>query len=273
MQAEARLVESAQRLRAGQAACRQPATWPRRPTTSASRAARTAEAQLVAARDGLKVAEAEKAQIEAQRRELTWRRGRTEVMAPADGIVSRRMARVGGYAAGAAEPMFRIVANGEVELDAEVIETRLGRRQGRPGRARRGRGPRRDRRQGAARLARGRQGDPARPRAHLPGRQPGACASARFARGSHRDGQPATASPCRPPPCSTGPTAPSCRWCATEVETRPDQDGTGGGCAGRGARGLGRGRPRRVARPAPSCATATPCGPSWPSAKVSEAHK
>ena len=88
-------------------------------------AARTAEAQLLASRDGLKVAEAEKAQIEAQRRELDWRRGRTEVLAPADGIVSRRMARVGGYAAGAAEPMFRIVANGEVELDAEVTETRM----------------------------------------------------------------------------------------------------------------------------------------------------
>jgi RND family efflux transporter MFP subunit len=87
--------------------------------------ARTAEAQLIASRDGLKVAEAEKAQIEAQRRELNWRRGRTEVLAPADGIVSRRMARVGGYAAGAAEPMFRIVANGEVELDAEVTETRM----------------------------------------------------------------------------------------------------------------------------------------------------
>jgi HlyD family secretion protein len=88
--------------------------------------ARTAEAQLSAAQDGLRVAEAEQAQVEAQRRELTWRRGRVEVKAPADGIVSRRMARVGGYAAGAAEPMFRIVANGEVELDAEVVETRLG---------------------------------------------------------------------------------------------------------------------------------------------------
>jgi HlyD family secretion protein len=88
-------------------------------------AARTAVAQLAAARDGLKLAEAEKAQVEAQRRELTWRRGRVEVTAPADGIVSRRMARIGGYAAGAAEPMFRIVAKGEVELDAEVVETRL----------------------------------------------------------------------------------------------------------------------------------------------------
>jgi HlyD family secretion protein len=88
-------------------------------------AARTAQAQLVAAEDGLKAAEAEKAQIEAQRRELTWRRGRTEVVAPADGIISRRMARIGGYAVGAAEPMFRIVAKGEVELDAEVTETRM----------------------------------------------------------------------------------------------------------------------------------------------------
>jgi RND family efflux transporter MFP subunit len=89
-------------------------------------AARTAAAQLEAARDGLRVAEAEKAQVEAQRRELMWRRGRVEVTAPADGIISRRVARVGGYATGAAEPMFRIVAKGEVELDAEVIETRLG---------------------------------------------------------------------------------------------------------------------------------------------------
>ena len=88
-------------------------------------AARTANAQLEATKDGLLLAEAEKAQVEAQRRELMWRRGRIEVTAPADGIVSRRMARVGGYATGAAEPMFRIVAKGEVELDAEVVETRL----------------------------------------------------------------------------------------------------------------------------------------------------
>src|SRR5262245_29886002 len=88
-------------------------------------AADTAQAQLAAAQDGLKLAEAEKAQVEAQRRELLWRRGRVEVTAPADGIISRRMARVGGYAAGAAEPIFRIVAKSEVELDAEVTETRL----------------------------------------------------------------------------------------------------------------------------------------------------
>jgi HlyD family secretion protein len=88
-------------------------------------AALTAEAQLVSARDGLKVAEAEKAQVEAQRREIEWRRGRSAVVAPADGIISRRIARIGGFAVGSGDAMFRIVAKGEVELDAEVTETRI----------------------------------------------------------------------------------------------------------------------------------------------------
>jgi RND family efflux transporter MFP subunit len=89
-------------------------------------AAKTAQAQLVAARDGLKLAEAEKAQVEAQRRELVWRRSNTKVTAPADGLISRRTARIGGMASAVAAPMFHIIARGEVELDAEVIETELG---------------------------------------------------------------------------------------------------------------------------------------------------
>jgi HlyD family secretion protein len=88
-------------------------------------AAKSSEAQLLASRDGLKLSEAEKAQVEAQRRELLWRRANTEVRAPADGLVSRRTARIGGMASGVAEPLFRIVLRSEVELDAEVIETEL----------------------------------------------------------------------------------------------------------------------------------------------------
>ncbi len=93
-------------------------------------AALTAEAQLTAAREGLILAEAEKAQAEAQRREIDWRRGNTEVRAPEDGLISRRGARVGSISvgatvAGAGEPFFRIIAKGEIELDAEVAETRL----------------------------------------------------------------------------------------------------------------------------------------------------
>lgn len=97
-------------------------------------AAKTAEAQLVAAGDGLKVAEAERAQIAAQRRELSWRRGKTEIAAPAAGLISRRSAKVGSVAAVATvEPLFRIVAAAEIELEADVIETRLSRvREGQP---------------------------------------------------------------------------------------------------------------------------------------------
>lgn len=124
VQAEARVVESRNAFERAKP-LRQAGHLTEAVFDQREQAASTAQAQLAAARDGLTVAEAEKAQVEAQRRELTWRRGRVEVTAPADGIVSRRMARVGGYAAGAAEPMFRIVAKSEVELDAEVTETRL----------------------------------------------------------------------------------------------------------------------------------------------------
>lgn len=87
-----------------------------------------AEAQLVATRDGLKAADADRAQIEAQRRELTWRRSKTEVTAPADGVISQRKARIGGMAALAAqEPMFRMIAAGEIELEAEVPQAQIAR--------------------------------------------------------------------------------------------------------------------------------------------------
>lgn len=90
---------------------------------------KTAEAQLVSAKGSLAQAEAEKGQIEAQRRELVWRRGRAEVRAPADGIISKRAGRIGGIATASTltggDTMFRIIQNGEIELDAEVTETHL----------------------------------------------------------------------------------------------------------------------------------------------------
>lgn len=89
-------------------------------------AATAADAALAAARDGLKLAEAEKRQVEAQRREIEWRRGNTQIKSTVDGIISRRTARVGALATAAAEPLFRIITNGEVELEAEVPETQLG---------------------------------------------------------------------------------------------------------------------------------------------------
>ena len=88
-------------------------------------AAATAASQVIASNDALKSTEADRAIVEAQRRELEWRRSNTEVKAPADGVVSRRNARIGAMATAVGEPMFRVISNSEVELDAEVVETDL----------------------------------------------------------------------------------------------------------------------------------------------------
>jgi RND family efflux transporter MFP subunit len=90
-------------------------------------AARSAEGRLSAARDALRIAEADRAASEAQRRELQWRLSRTDVKAPASGLVSRRNARVGATASAAADPMFRLIADGRIELEGEIPETQLPR--------------------------------------------------------------------------------------------------------------------------------------------------
>lgn len=90
-------------------------------------AARTAAAGVTLAQDGLRVAEAEKTQVEAQIKESNLRLGYTEIRAPEAGVISRRTARVGGLASSIADPLFRIIAKGEIELDAEIPEIYLPR--------------------------------------------------------------------------------------------------------------------------------------------------
>ncbi|MBA9068566.1 RND family efflux transporter MFP subunit [Methylobacterium sp. RAS18] len=88
-------------------------------------ALRQAEGKLAFARNGLAMAKAELAQAKAVRDELELRLARTEIRAPEAGIVSRRTARVGMATSASAEPLFRLIARGEIELEAEVIETKL----------------------------------------------------------------------------------------------------------------------------------------------------
>lgn len=89
-------------------------------------ALRQAESRLSFARNGLAMAKAELAQARAVRDELSLRLARTEIRAPEAGIVSRRAARVGLAASSAAtEPLFRLIARGEIELEGEVVETKL----------------------------------------------------------------------------------------------------------------------------------------------------
>lgn len=96
------------------------ATYDQRLATTQS-----ARAQYASAVDGLKAAKAEVAQLKAQRAELDWRRRNTLVRAPADGVVSRRNARIGALASATAEPMFQIIRNGEIELDGEATADQL----------------------------------------------------------------------------------------------------------------------------------------------------
>lgn len=88
-------------------------------------AARAAEGRLAAARDGLRIAEAERQSEEAQKREIQVRLARAAIKAPQAGIISRKNAKVGATATAAADPLFRIIANGEIELEGEVTETQL----------------------------------------------------------------------------------------------------------------------------------------------------
>jgi len=86
-----------------------------------------AQAQAAAAEEQLALAEADLALAEAQKREQMVRLDRTEIKAPAAGIVSRREARLGAVVSMAGTPMFRIIGDGEVELDANVAEMTLAR--------------------------------------------------------------------------------------------------------------------------------------------------
>ncbi|MBV8443280.1 MAG: efflux RND transporter periplasmic adaptor subunit [Hyphomicrobiales bacterium] len=88
-------------------------------------AMKTAEAQLAAAGHALSVAEADRKSRDAERQELLVRVDRTEVKAPVSGVVSRRSAKLGASASIAGEPLFRIIEDGAIDLEADVPEQSL----------------------------------------------------------------------------------------------------------------------------------------------------
>ena len=90
-------------------------------------AMKTAQAQLAAARNALKLAEADRKSRDAERQELLVRIDRTEVKAPVAGVVSRRSAKLGADAMSAGEPLFRIIEDGAIDLEADVPEQSLAR--------------------------------------------------------------------------------------------------------------------------------------------------
>ena len=90
-------------------------------------AMKTAEAQLAASQNALGVAEADRKSRDAERQELLVRIDRTEVKAPVSGVISRRSAKPGAAASSAGEPLFRIIEDGAIDLEADVPEQSLAR--------------------------------------------------------------------------------------------------------------------------------------------------
>jgi RND family efflux transporter MFP subunit len=91
--------------------------------------AQTAAARVEQAQQALRLARADRALAQAQRQEMQIRLERTEIKAPAGGIISRRTARLGAIASSQGEALFRIIQDGEIELEADVSETVLARMQ------------------------------------------------------------------------------------------------------------------------------------------------
>ena len=90
-------------------------------------AAQTAVARLRTSDAALLAAAADLDLAKAQRDELDVRLSRTEVKSPVGGRVSRRSARVGSVVGSAGDPLFRIISDDAVELEADVPETQLAR--------------------------------------------------------------------------------------------------------------------------------------------------
>ncbi len=106
---------------------------PRETLEQRQAASETAAARVDAAQSTLRAAAADLALAQAQKRELDVRIEHTDIRAPVAGLVSRRTARLGAMVQSAGEPLFRLIGNGTVELEADVPETQLARlRPGQP---------------------------------------------------------------------------------------------------------------------------------------------
>lgn len=85
----------------------------------------SANAKLETANKGVASTEAQLQVIAAQRRDIEERLAKTEVRAPADGLVLARNATLGGIVSASGGALFRIAIDGELELAATVAEAAL----------------------------------------------------------------------------------------------------------------------------------------------------
>ena len=84
-----------------------------------------ARAEATSAADGVGVAQAAMAQADAMRRIARLNLDRAQITAPVAGLVSARNAELGAVSGASGDPLFTLIAEGRIELAAEVIETAL----------------------------------------------------------------------------------------------------------------------------------------------------
>lgn len=82
-------------------------------------------ARLSGQRESLQFAEASKGYAMAQREEIALGISRATVRAPASGVVSTRNAKIGQLVGTATAPLFHIIRDGTIELEADIVDSRL----------------------------------------------------------------------------------------------------------------------------------------------------
>ncbi len=92
----------------------------------ATAAAATARAAFSSATDGLALAQAQRDQVQAQLDLAMLNLDHAQITAPAAGIVSARNGQLGEIASSGGEPIYRIIADGAVDVELEIIESALG---------------------------------------------------------------------------------------------------------------------------------------------------
>lgn len=130
-QADAQLLESqasddeARRVYTRTSALKERGNATQAATEQAQAASLSATARVLVARQSLEAARAQVTLAEAQLANVELQRNRTDVKAPVAGKIVERNAQVGGIASASGDPMFVIVRNNELELNAEVAEIDL----------------------------------------------------------------------------------------------------------------------------------------------------
>lgn len=91
----------------------------------ATATAQSADASVGAAQAALAAAQAQKAQVQSALDLAQLNLGWAEIAAPVSGTVLSRTARIGALSAPGGQPLFTLATGGDIEVEAEVIETDL----------------------------------------------------------------------------------------------------------------------------------------------------